>query len=476
MNLSTVLRLDPEDPEEQALLADVQGNVFSSHGREFANHILLRFSEDGQDDARAFIRAARQHVTTASEQFAQAVQYKQDPAEQHTFYGLGVSAECCRWLGIDDALLPTDAAFREGMSRRHASIGDSAASSGWETHLKAPHVIVIVADDRPPSLASATDEMLGALTHPDRYRAVVESGGWMRRPAGDHDAPRIEHFGFVEGISNPRYLPLPAGTAPGTHWDDETPIQQVLVTCGPAASKRFGSLLVFRKLEQDVRRFWQLEQQLDAAVVAAHGSPGRAAAMAMGRFRDGTPIAERRAPGGPGAAHNDFRPRVTEFLSGVGSRCPMHAHIRRANPRGELDIPHASTDHGAGYARPGYKPITRRGIPYGTRADDPCDPSVSPEDRPASGVGMLFMSVHGDIAAQFEYVNRYWLGGTLSYGTVDRNVVDPIATDVPNARQHWPVEWADSSKGTVPFAFTDCVTLRGGEYFFLPPKSFLELI
>jgi deferrochelatase/peroxidase EfeB len=155
----------------------------------------------------------------------------------------------------------------------------------------------------------------------------------------------------------------------------------------------------------------------------------------------------------------------------------MHAHIRRANPRGELPVVYSPNSGLPTTAVSRRIPIARRGIPYGHRLDDPCNPDVPLEDRPQDGVGMLFMSMHSDIARQFEYVQRHWLGGAGTSGTIDPVVVDPISSGrAPSQPQKWPVEWARPHDGTVSFAFNSCVKLLGGEYFFLPPKSFLELI
>lgn len=477
MDLNRTVHIPPVHADERALLDDIQGNIVAPHGRYLANHILLRFSSPGADNARDFIHSFRDRVTTATAQHTAKTSFQADPDVQGTHYGLGLSASCCRLLDVPDEWTPTDTAFLAGMNqRRHANGDEPENTSTWQPHLTSPHAIVIIADSREDALRTATTEVLDMLTPPDRNQAVVESGHWLPYPRVANDPLRVEHFGFAEGLSNPRFISRPDGALPGAHWDDTTFLDQILVPCGPSGTKAFGSYLVFRKLEQHVRRFWDLEQQLEAAIAAAGGSAGRAAAMAMGRFRSGTPLAQSGSDLGPSRS-NDFDPFKLEITTGTGTRCPMHAHIRRANPRGELPVVY-SPNGGvptAGVSR--RIPIARRGIPYGHRLDDPCDPDVPLEDRPTDGVGMLFMSMHSHIARQFEYVQRHWLGGAGTNGTIDPLVVDPISSGrAPPEPQIWPVEWASAHKGTVSFAFDSCVTLLGGEYFFLPPKRFLEQI
>lgn len=477
MDLNRTVHIPPVHDDERALLDDIQGNILAPHGRYLANHILLRFSSPDTGNARDFIRSFRDRVTTASAQHTAKTSFQADPDVQGTHYGLGLSASCCRLLGVPDEWTPTDTAFLAGMNqRRHANGDEPESTSAWQPHLTSLHAIVIIADSREDVLQSATSDVLDMLTPPDRRQAAVESGHWLPYPRAADDPLRVEHFGFAEGLSNPRFISRPAGALPGVHWDDTTSLDQILVPCGPSSAEAFGSYLVFRKLEQQVRRFWDLEQQLEAAIAAAGGSAGRAAAMAMGRFRSGTPLAESGNDLGP-ARSNDFDQFKLEIATGTGTRCPMHAHIRRANPRGELPVVYSPNSGLPTTAVSRRIPIARRGIPYGHRLDDPCNPDVPLEDRPQDGVGMLFMSMHSDIARQFEYVQRHWLGGAGTSGTIDPVVVDPISSGrAPSQPQKWPVEWARPHDGTVSFAFNSCVKLLGGEYFFLPPKSFLELI
>src|SRR5262249_31486954 len=105
---------------------------------------------------------------------------------------------------------------------------------------------------------------------------------------------------------------------------------------GHADLGRNGTYLVFRQLRQDVGGFWRF---LDQATRAADGSsdPDRRMHLAVkmvGRWPDGSPLAlAPEAPSGDLAGANDFGYHV----DARGVRCPIGAHIRRANPRDSLD-------------------------------------------------------------------------------------------------------------------------------------------
>ena len=95
----------------------------------------------------------------------------------------------------------------------------------------------------------------------------------------------------------------------------------------------YGSYLVFRKLEQNVRGFQdQLDELAKALQLQGHDRQ-RAEALVMGRFRDGTPVVLQATPGQHDPVPNNF-----DFADdALGLKCPFQAHIRRMNPRGERD-------------------------------------------------------------------------------------------------------------------------------------------
>jgi Dyp-type peroxidase family len=254
----------------------------------------------------------------------------------------------------------------------------------------------------------------------------------------------IEHFGFVEGISQPLFLDEDVGRSGSSQ--AATPLQVVLTRDPYGAGEcSYGTYVVFRKLRQDVAQF---EQGLRRMAAELGISDDLAGAMTIGRFKDGTPLAVV-AERGTGK-HNDFD--YSEDLA--GAKCPFASHVRRSNPRGELD--HVS--HGPDWL----SRIARRGLPYGHAGD--------------ADVGLLFVCYQSDISLGFELIQNNWCNFP-DFPRV-RVGVDPIIgqknTWDPTDGQCWPAEGTET--GTARFGFPQCVTMLGGEYFFQPSLSFLHSI
>ena len=140
--------------------------------------------------------------------------------------------------------------------------------------------------------------------------------------------------------------------------------------------------------------------------------PELLAAKMCGRWRNGVPLAlspDTDSPAGGISAEqlNDF-----EYVNADGSgdpkgiRCPVGAHIRRVNPRGQpvagQGIPGGSNNSHR---------LIRRGLPYG--------PTYDP-GKPYDGVerGMLFHFINANIENQYEFVLRRWVNDSEFAGAV----------------------------------------------------------
>src|SRR5439155_24812821 len=91
---------------------------------------------------------------------------------------------------------------------------------------------------------------------------------------------------------------------------------------------RNGTYLVLRQLEQDVDGFWEFCRCADPA------APMRLAARMIGRWPSGTPLVLEPDADRPVRDQNDFAYHAADPH---GVRCPIGAHVRRANPRDTLD-------------------------------------------------------------------------------------------------------------------------------------------
>jgi len=132
-----------------------------------------------------------------------------------------------------------------------------------------------------------------------------------------------------------------------------------------------------------------------------------------------------------------------------GDGCPLGSHVRRANPRDGRAA--ASKDRKQHLKASNNHRILRRGRNYG--------PQATPnEEADANSRGLLFMCVNTDIRRQFEFIQENWLN-SKRFSNLDET--DPLlGTQGMFTMQH-PVLRKKVTLNTF-------VTLKGGEYFFLP--------
>jgi deferrochelatase/peroxidase EfeB len=218
----------------------------------------------------------------------------------------------------------------------------------------------------------------------------------------------------------------------------------------------YGSYFVFRKLEQNVYGFKEAVRRLAAQLGV---DEKLAAAFVLGRFEDGTPVVLQEKEGLTHPIANNFNYREDP----QGRRCPLHAHIRKMNPRGGTTNVVAERWHR----------IARRAITYGERAKEPkAEPTI--EQLPSKNVGLLFMCFQSNIEAQFEFIQKQW--ANREDQLLPETGIDPVVGkhEGPIKPQRWPTTWDGSYKK--PFSFQDFVTLKGGEYLFAPSISALKKI
>jgi Dyp-type peroxidase family len=394
--------------------------------------------------------------------------------------------------------------FRDGMWRRASSLGDQAWQSDWYQQAKevgpgrrellrppptevrpwqrtagisgdpstAPtqraHVLISVYGDDDGVLDNCLDQLqipqsppggnLAGLTHVE----VLTPNG---RDEGDPPAEasnepvrpryRREHFGFADGISQPRILGVDPG---GSHrrllhrWRAEPnpaiePGEFVLgypdgdnprpVLPSPPELFRNGSYLVYRKLEQDVPTFRAFIQTAGGQ----GGSTANLAAAVMGRQYDGTPLV---GPIDAGDPDTDFSYRHDPD----GVECPLGAHVRRANPRDGNPFAESSINRHR---------LLRRGMPYGPEYTD-----QTGTEQPDYERGLIFLAYCASLSRQFEFVQKLWLndGNALGIGH-DPDLIAGVRSGPASMAAQRVKEGLVSS--TEPF-----VNPQGGEYYFVP--------
>jgi deferrochelatase/peroxidase EfeB len=112
--------------------------------------------------------------------------------------------------------------------------------------------------------------------------------------------------------------------------------------------------------------------------------------------------------------------------------------------------------------------MARRGQTYGVRTDDVEGEDTPLSDRPTGGVGLLFMAFNADLGKQFEHTQR-----RLANHADATTPADPVIGQGPRRRMRSPTEWGGTkTKTTEPIQ--QAVTMKGGEYFFMPSLPFLR--
>ena len=219
-----------------------------------------------------------------------------------------------------------------------------------------------------------------------------------------------------------------------------------------------------------------------------------AQAQILGRFKDGTPLALYNEPSPPGLKQEEIND-IIDFDQNIdtgyrddpeGLKCPLHAHIRKTNPREDRSKIWASTyaQNNSSLPTPRHMPnafgrIVRRGTSYEVEGES---------------VGLLFMCYQASISHQFALIQQHWCNSTILKKLVPANDdlkaieekrtvgLDPIAgqyyTANANFLNKWQARW-DWKKNKMRPAlvdFKDMVTFRGGEFFYTPCIADLQTL
>jgi len=476
--------VDPQNTDAviQAALQDTQGNILKSNGRNNFHYLFVRFTA-GPDQAGPWLATmAATYVTSAWTQYQGAQQHRQTGADAGLFVNLCLSAHAYAALGLTGAM-PDDTSFIAGAKAAVGRLNDPPVEqwdAGYQGDIDA---LVMVADDDAQRLAQAVTDITSSLTGVGEI-VVDETGAAMRvdrngQVSPDHGQVR-EHFGFADGVSQPLFFDSDIQRALKQSggfddYDPSAPLGLALLKDPGGSENGYGTYFVYRKLAQDVAGFHGDIKNAAAALAAQAGRPATpadvelAGAYTVGRFPDGTPVVTQDVPGGR-TGPNNFN--YADDVDGV--KCPFHAHIRKANPRGDK-----LQQFGEPATHDRMHRIVRRGVSYGPITLDP---------PPDADVGLLFVSAQSSIVSQFEFIQTQWANfdDFLRFGTGLDPVIGQAPDQKPTVPQQWPREYGRFNQLSfsgpnppsevspyVPYQFAEWVTLRGAEYFFVPSLSFL---
>jgi Dyp-type peroxidase family len=479
--------------EEVLALEKIQGNIIGGFRKDHQTMLFLKIT--GPVQFRAWLATLVPFIATAAEVLAFNRLFKElrrrrgeSRAVQSTWVNVALSFSGLKALadqvpGMESVENFKDEAFRQGMHNRAVKeLGDPSdeAAEGnpkqWVfggSDETAADAVVIVASDSPAELAYEVgrieDSLYSGRTADGRS---TNSGARIiyRQPGATLPPPLTghEHFGFLDGVSQPGLRGLisqdppepitprqnpndPHQGKPGQDvlWPgefvfgylgqnpkdlEEPGINSLLGKDGKPVAPEWakdGSFLVVRRLRQDVNGFHKF---LKAEAAKLSISDSLLGAKLVGRWPSGAPI--MRTPDLhdiPKMADDDCANNNFEFQDETKPLPPPSADpscqaeeglcresgefpTSKGDPAGTL-CPWAAhvrkayprDDQTEGQPFPTEETtqthrLLRRGIPYGP----PFFPPNDPDRKEPGNRGLVFLAYQTDIVDQFEFVQKNW--------------------------------------------------------------------
>ena len=524
---------------KQLDLHDIQGNVLKTYARQdftYARYILFAIKTPAM--GRQFVRNLLPLVTTAAPWARPGDDGEKMPKPGATT-NIAFSYHGLKRIGLPERSLHSfPEEFSMGMRERGEILGDtgSSAPSYWDAvwNSKDHRVDIWLSingqtkpalEERYAKIRSILANTNGGVIQLCGHRGEngaenlpFQDAGARRDSKGE--PTRKEHFGYVDGISNPFFegtltdpsyvtgagkptrkspespdgwAPLKTGEFILGHRDEAQELPKAPI---PRYLSYNGSYLVYRKLHQNVGSFNRYIEEKGKDL--PDGSEEVAAKFA-GRWRNGAPItsystkkeadrflaevaAAKKAVAAAAnqvaraAAKLEYAKLASKFVGFnyqndlAGGRCPISAHMRRANPRGALEfgVKGAFETPGALINR---RRILRRGLPYGESDESSNDDGNH---------GIIFMSIGASIERQFEFVQQQWINYGNDFKTA--NDKDPLvgshemAAGKGTGRMIFPAEPGSNKAPYFCSGIPRFVETRGGGYFFLPSLTALRMI
>jgi Dyp-type peroxidase family len=447
-------------------VSDIQGFALKGYNFPYARYLLLELSHS--KPAQGFIDQILKYVTTGE-------RWGDKPV---TTVNIAFTHKGLVKLELPEpTLLSFPVEFVQGMKARGEILYDTGKNGPehWEPLWRDNRVDVWLAVNA-QSLAALNEQC-------DLLLRIMDQTGGARllqaQDAGlifiDGQPTAKEHFGYTDGFGNPDFKGAERGCVPGQgklgkdgNWEalatgefllgyadesGELPVAPI-----PHLLARNGTFMVYRKLHQNVATFRAFLEEQGRLYP---GGKEKLASKFIGRWRDGTPV--ELSPDHPDPAIVADNDRKTNFTYGndlSGTRCPVGAHIRRGNPRDAFGFNGELVNR---------RRIMRRGLTYGTYVPEG-QPVRDEDDR-----GIIFMALNSSLFRQFEFVQQQWIeyGNDLHQGN-DKDLV--IGNH--GGKGKCVLQGTGDPKNP-PFICANLpnfVELRGGDYFFLPSLTALQMM
>jgi deferrochelatase/peroxidase EfeB len=485
---------DASGPKTMFDLGDIQGFILRGYRMPMVRHFLLsvgapaearkalgRLISGDESDAPQITTAEDWHVAFApgpGDNPAEAPRRKPD-------YCLNVGITWPGMVALEiKARVPTlafksFAAFLAGAAERAKLVGDTGPSApeNWVGGFGkgSDHVLVTLHSLSPDAMKSYSDRLSALFAERNAFREIWRTDGmaWIEMKDGKPEFTSKVPFGYTDGISVTTIHGGPEKYPP----DHQQPCEPWLFVLREESENYFvpeprelglnGSFAVFKMIETDVVGFENFLQSNKDKI-----DPELLAAKICGRWRNGVPLAlspdTDSPPGGiPLDQLNNY-----EYVNADGSgdpkglRCPVGAHMRRINPRGQPVI---------GQGQPGGSNNThrliRRGMPYG--------PNYDPK-QPYDGIerGLLGYFINASIENQYEFVLRQWVNDAEFAGAVRLHPKskDPMIGTQDSAESIFVIPQANGAPPIQITGFSSFIKTKAAAYCFLPSITAIRLI
>ena len=370
-------------------------------------------------------------------------------------------------------------AFVEGAAQRGELVGEIGPSSpeNWSGGfgIGDDHVLVTLHALSLEAMNGYSDRLRAWCAEGDAFREIWRQDGMALMEMQDgHPVPTSKiHFGYTDGITYPTIRGGPEQYRP----DHQQPCEPWLFVLREDAENYDvpephelglnGSFAAFKKVETDVVGFEDFLQSNKATI-----DPELLAAKLCGRWRNGVPLALSPDTDSPARGMSPERLNDFGYVDADGSgdpkgvRCPVGAHIRRVNPRGQPV---------AGQGLPGGSNnshrLVRRGLPYGPSYD---------ASKPHDGIerGMLFHFIGANIENQYEFVLRQWVNDSEFAGAVRLHPKsrDPLIGTQNPAESIFVIPQANGGPPIEVAGLSSFVTTKAAAYVFLPSITAMKFI
>jgi len=475
-------------------LDDIQGFILRGYRMPMVRHFLLTVGDpaaarkllgrlvDGDEaDAPQITTAQDWHVSFEPGPADNPV----DPPRRKPDYclNLGITWSGLIALGIKDRApslsFKSFGAFVAGAAERAEFVGD-VGPSGPQNWIDGfgkggDHVLVTLHALGPDAMTSYSDRLTALFAQGGAFREIWRRDGMALTEMRDGKPVLTTkvHFGYTDGISTTTIRGGPERYSP----DHQQPCEPWLFVLMDGAENYFvpeprelslnGSFAVFKMIETHVVEFENFLQANKDKI-----DPELLAAKMCGRWRNGVPLALSPDTDSPPGGIATDQMNNFEYVNADGSgdpkglRCPVGAHMRRINPRGQ---PVAGQGHNGGSNNT--HRLIRRGMPYG--------PVYDPS-RPHDGVerGLLGYFINSSIENQYEFVLSQWVNDAAFAGAVRLNPKskDPMIGTQDPSDSIFVIPQANGAPPIAVIGLTSFTTTKAAAYCFLPSVTAIRFI